>query len=379
MSRYLILTGATGLLGQYLLRDLLLAGTLVAVLVRPRAGETAHARIGRVLGRWQNELGRALPMPAVLEGDVRAEGLGLSGEDHGWAARHCDRMLHCAASLTFRDGAPEREPWLTNLAGTSNVLDFCRQTGIRQLHHVSTAYVCGRATSPVFEPDLDRGQEFRNDYERSKFEAEKRVRAAGFLDAATIYRPAIIVGDSHSGYTSTYHGLYAYLHFAWVLRQQARLGPDGKWHVPVRVSLTGAEPRNLVPVDWVSAVISHLVLSPAAHGRTYHLTPTKPVTAGEIEAAMAEGFGYHGPTFVGPDGLAPVELNELERLFYDQVATYQPYWSEEPAFDCANTLAAAPHLACPALDGEVLRRFIAFAVADRWGKRRRSTRESTGR
>jgi len=120
----------------------------------------------------------------------------------------------------------------------------------------------------------------------------------------------------------------------------------------------------------VSAAIARLVLEPAHHGRTYHLTPTRPVTARTIEAALAARFRYHGPTFAGPGALDGGDLTETEKLFYNYVAGYEAYWTQEPAFDCTNTRTAAPHLPCPEIDEALLQRLIDYAVADRWGKRR---------
>ena len=52
MSKYLLLTGATGLVGQYLLRDLLLEGMPVAVLIRSQGqvAETGGTGKQKVLG-----------------------------------------------------------------------------------------------------------------------------------------------------------------------------------------------------------------------------------------------------------------------------------------------------------------------------------------
>ena len=97
------------------------------------------------------------------------------------------------------------------------MLELCRDLGIRQFHHVSTAYVCGLRSDRCREAELDVGQIFGNDYERSKLEAETMVRQAAYLDRPTIFRPAIIVGDSESGYTSTFHGFYALLKLAHTL------------------------------------------------------------------------------------------------------------------------------------------------------------------
>ena len=367
MRGILLLTGATGLVGRYLLGDLRARGIPVAALVRPRGAETAAARLGRVLAAGEGVAGTG-PPPVCLEGDVTAPGLGLSAAQGDWVGRHCGRVLHAAASLNFRGPGPGGEPRRTNLEGTRNVLDFCRWAGVREFHHVSTAYVCGLREGPVREDEPAGGRGFRNDYERSKAEAEAEVRAAGFLDRPTVYRPAVVVGDSRSGFTSTYHGIYAYLQFVDVLRRHAVPGPDGRWTLPVRLNLTGDERRNLVPVDWVSAAIAELVCDPRSHGRTYHLAPDRPVSVREIEAAAADAFNYRGPTFVGPRGLPAGGLNETEERFYEAVGLYQPYWSGEPEFDRANALGALSHLPCPVLDRPMLRRLIDYAVRDRWGK-----------
>lgn len=368
MSEHLLLTGATGLLGRYLLRDLLLEGMPLAVLARSRERDGAAHRVDRIVRHWEAELGRPLPRPVCLEGDITSPGLGLSAEATRWVADHCRAVLHSAASLTFYGSDRTRDPWLSNLTGTGHVLDLCRRTGLRELHYVSTAYVCGRRPGPVLEDELDAGQEFRNDYERCKCEAERTVRAADFLSRLTVYRPAIIVGDSRTGYTSTYHGLYPYLQYVWLLRRYAALDKEGRWDIGVRLNLTGDEVRNLVPVDWVSAVMTRILIDADRHGRTYHLAPDQPADARELEAAMAELFNYYGAVFAGPDALTRGELTENEKSFYQYVERYSPYWEREPVFDCRNTRAAVPDLPCPRVDLPVLRRLIDFAVRDRWGK-----------
>jgi thioester reductase-like protein len=371
---HVLLTGATGLLGQYLLRDLLLAGRQVAVLLRPRGKLTAAERLEATLARWERELGRPLPRPAALEGDLCREDLGLSPEGRAWVAEHCGPVLHNAASVSFTGPDRAAGPWLTNVGGTARLLAFCRRHGLREFHYVSTAYVCGKRTGAVLEDELDRGQELRNDYERSKFEAEKLVRAADFLGPLTVYRPAVLVGDSRTGYTPTYHGLYHYLRFAWMLRQFLPLDADGRLRFSVRLTLTGDEPRNLVPVDWAAAVIAHAVTRPALHGRTYHLTPPRPLTSRQVHDAITDYFRVYGLTYVGPGRLDRRDMNEHEQLFYDGTAGYGGYWDGEPHFDCRHTLAAAPHLPCPPLDHACLLRLIDFAVRDQFGRKREARR-----
>jgi nucleoside-diphosphate-sugar epimerase len=371
MAKHLLLTGCTGLLGQYLLRDLLLEGVAVAALIRSRKDEPAAERLEQVVGHWEGELARPLPRPVCLEGDITRPGLGLSDPARAWVARHCGSVLHNAASLTFVGKDRAKDPWLSNMTGTAHVLDLCKRAGLGELHYVSTAYVCGLRTGVNHEDEFDHAQQFRNDYENSKFGAEKLARSADHLDRLTVYRPAIIVGDSRTGYTTTYHGLYAYLYFGYLYTQLRPREPDGRLRADLRLNLTGDECRNLVPVDWVSAVTTHVVQRPGLHGRTYHLTPLRPVTARELEAAVTRRFDIYGPVFGGPDALREGDLNDLEKMFYEYVAQYQPYWREEPRFDCRNTRAAAGHLPCPPIDAACLERLIDFAVADQWGKGRK--------
>ena len=363
-----LLTGATGLVGQYLVRDLLRAGIKLVVVIRGQAGVSGRQRLAKILSNWDRDGGEPLGRPVCLEGDLTRDGLGLDDEAIRWISQNCGTVLHNAASLSFVGADRAKEPWLSNFTGTRNVLDLCQRTGIADYHHVSTAYVCGKRSGRVFEEDLDCGQQFRNDYEQSKFEAEKLVRSADFLEAPTIYRPAIIVGDSRTGFTSTYHGLYSYLQFVCLLREYMHPRPDGVFHVPVRINLTGNEPRNLVPVDWVSEVIARILQDPELHGRTYHLAPQRCATAREIQDTVAAYFKYTGPYFAGPEALNKGDLNAQEKMFYTYVARYQPYWAEEPRFDCTNTVAAVPDLPCPPIDAACISRLLDYAIRDKWGR-----------
>lgn len=377
MSDYCLLTGATGLVGHYLLRDLLLRGDSIAVLVRGRDGQSPASRIEQILCAWERKLEQKLPRRVhCIEGDITLPDLGLRESDLHWIAGHCSRVLHNAASLTFVGKDRGTDPWLSNLTGTERVLDLCRTTGIRELHYVSTAYVCGRREGLIREEELDCGQAFRNDYEACKFAAEKCVRQADFLDRATVYRPAIIAGDSETGYTTSYNGVYTYLQYPAIVIPYLEVDKAGHPVAPVRFNLTGDEIRNIVPVDWVSAAIAQLVHSPPAHGRTYHLAPVVPTTARGIERAMRTFYNYRGPEFAGPDALAAGDLNYLEQGFYEHVGTYAPYWSQEPRFDRRNVEAELANLPCPPIDDAYLLRLLDFATKDKWGRRVRKRKAS---
>lgn len=368
-ENYVLLTGATGLVGQYLTKDLLLAGQQLALVVRPSKRLDIHQRVELILQRWEKELGCLLPRPVVLQGDVAEAHLGLNARDLAWVRAHCDRVIHNAAILQFDGATMDVEPWRTNFGGTRNVLGLLETMKIREFHYVSTAYVCGTRPDLVMEEELDSGQSFRNDYERSKFESEKLVRSCDGDFSKTIYRPAVIVGDSTTGFTSTYHGLYMYLRLLATLVPQQERNSEGVIETPIRLPMQGDEPRNLVPVDWVSDVMTRIILNPQAHSRTFHLVPDTFVTARKVIEAGYEYFNSAGVVFCGPSDVRPKD-NDFSAKYFENVTTYESYETSDPSFDASHLKEFVPDVACPEITKEVILKFMEFGVQDRWGKGR---------
>ena len=252
-------------------------------------------------------------------------------------------MLHNAASMTFRENK-HGEPFRTNVDGMKNVLSLCEQAGIRQFHHVSTAYVCGLREGRVYEHELDLGQENGNVYEVSKMTAEKLVRAAGFLDQLTVYRPASVVGDSETGYTTSSHGFYLPLQMAYTIADKVPPELMGERFFRL-LGLTGEEGKNLVAVDWLSKAIVELVTHPEHHGQTYHLTNPRPVTVRLIQQIIREAIERHTTKrFVGTP--SKEELVAYEQMFLQYMEIYRSHWRDDPIFDRTNTDRALPHLPC---------------------------------
>lgn len=361
---YLLLTGATGLLGGYLLRDCLRQNLPVAVIVRPTPALSARRRVDQVLAPFETE--RAMPRPVVLEGDLSRPGLGLSDDDRQWLQTNCRRVLHSAASISFHREEKSGEPYRTNVDGTRNLLDLCREAGIEDLHHVSTAYVCGRRSGHVLESELDVGQQQGNDYEQSKVAAEKMVHAAGFRQPPTIYRPSIIVGDSQTGYTTTFHGFYTPLQVAWMLSKAGALPATPNWFLS-ELGLTGQERKNIVPVDWVSRVIVELLQNRAAHGRTYHLTCSNPPSAQDIDSAIGDAIRARlNGSGEGVSRTAGTRLPESIDV-RQHMDVYRAYFRDHPEFDTSQLRQAAPHLPCPAVDRTLLTRMASYALEANFG------------
>jgi nucleoside-diphosphate-sugar epimerase len=366
--RHTLLTGASGLLGGQLMARLLDRGNQLAVLVRPSAKLSGRERIEAILAREEATLGRLLPRPVVLEGDLTAPSCGLADAEIIWLKRACGAVLHNAASLEFIGADRAGEPWQTNVTGTTNLLGLVERAGIEEFHHVSTAYVCGLTPGPIPEGPSTGEHGFRNDYEASKHEAERLVRSARFLREPTFYRPAVIVGDSRTGATTTYHGMMAMLQLMTVIVRSLPADENGFRKVSLRLAMTGEEKRNMIPVDWVADVIARLFADPAARGQTIHLAPEKPITIRQIIDFTSSYLNSGGVEFCGPT--KPAELNDVESFAYGGKGLYEAYEQTDPIFETGNLKRLVPDLPCPVIDEAMMHRFLAYGDADRWGKRK---------
>jgi len=217
----------------------------------------------------------------LVEGDITAGDLGL-GRDRDALVRDVTAIWHLAAVYDL--SAARELAFAVNVGGTRNVLDFAaRCPSLGRLHYVSTCYVSGRYAGVFSEDDLEKGQEFNNFYEETKYRAEVDVRYAMQEGLpATVYRPSIVVGDSRTGETAKYDGPYFIIR--WILRQR------GTAVVPV-VGDPDATRVNLVPSDFVIDAIVHLSALPHSLGRTYQLADPDPLTVNELLEVLGHATG----------------------------------------------------------------------------------------
>jgi amino acid adenylation domain-containing protein/thioester reductase-like protein len=204
-----LLTGATGYLGSYLLRELLTDGRRhVSALVRGADDGAARRRLGETLCHYFGaEEGAALRDNArlmVLAGDLRRDDLGLSVRNHDRLADSLQAVFHCAANV--KHFGHYREFHADNVAATARLLQLAgkRAATPADFHLVSTLSVCGKAPEHGFRlfTEYDTAPEVldENYYIRSKQEAERLVIAArGSLANACIHRIGNVVFAAEGG------------------------------------------------------------------------------------------------------------------------------------------------------------------------------------
>src|SRR5688572_19456634 len=248
MKPPVFMTGATGFLGMEVLARLLEAGDReVVCLVRAADGSAAEARLDGVLETLWDDPAPYRGRVRAVAGDLTAPGLGITNGERAALAEEIGCVLHCAASISF--DLPLEEARRINVEGTREVIGFARESKalgrLDRFLHVSTAYVAGAYPGTFGEGQLVAGQQFRNTYEQTKWEAEQIVAEADDL-APAVVRPSIVMGESDSGWTPAFNVLY------WPLRAFSRGLFDT---VPAL-----ADGRvDVVPVDYVADGIVHLL------------------------------------------------------------------------------------------------------------------------
>ena len=337
------ITGFPGFIADRLLERLARQDCRFILLVQPswltRAREEM-ARIAQLTGRDTADF-------QIVEGDITQPHLGLSGVNLELAQQQTTRIFHLAAVY---DLAVERElAFRVNVGGTRNVLEFARSMRfLKHFHHVSTCYVAGKRQGMILETELRHDASFRNFYEESKYLAEMEVEAAKSSLPITIHRPAVVCGDSQTGDTVKYDGVY-YL-ILYLL-----LWPNGLSFINIgnyRVSL------NLVPVDFVVDAMASLAFDQRAIGKTVQLADPSPLTTYGLFNAVAKSINGKQSRITPPASWVRFFLMlppspKLTGLPHHAV----PYFFVKQLYDSsqAQALLAAHQIRCPPFESYVNR------------------------
>lgn len=349
-----LITGATGFVGRYLTRALLESGAQVWVVVRPDASATMQQRVSDIFQDCINKYPTKL---RAVEGDILHKDLGITKTILQELDRHEVIIWHLAANLSF-SAKNQAEVQKTNYDGTINATALANKIAA-QFFHMSTAYVCGSVSS-MSENELNKGQRFRNQYEKSKFRAEQHVQHNCRVPYI-IFRPSIIIGDAYRGKAEgCTFGYYRYMFVFHFLKQQIvkALQRQNIWGLFFRKTKTSFDsnkdiltvpwlvlpyPRNarvdLIPVDYIVSSMINLYKS-SIRGKVVHLTQKHLPQFNFLLKALLYDLGYRRVVFVPVPSwvfrclvrclyLVAVPL----RKYIRSIMWYTPYFTQHCRFE----------------------------------------------
>ncbi|MEH7732671.1 amino acid adenylation domain-containing protein [Bacillus pumilus] len=284
-----LLTGATGFLGAYLIKELVQMHPTIQIycVVRARDKQHARQRIQVNMEKYHLWDEHYLKHLKPIVGYLDKPQLGLSTDEFQQLAQTIDAIYHNGAKVNYVQ--PYHMHKDTNVTGTENIIKLACTEQVKPVHFLSTIAIFGPAgyldgTSDLFEDtsidaylpivEKDIG------YSQSKWVAEKIMWEAKKRGVPiTVLRPGFIMGDSQTGVHNTEDYMARLIKGCIQLKAYGEL-PNQR--------------KEFVPVDFVSKAITTICKDPANFGKAYHLVPPQEesMELGEFFQKITEEIGY---------------------------------------------------------------------------------------
>ena len=257
-------TGATGFIGKRLVKKLLeRKGAVVHFLIRKESAD----KVAELRSYWVVSATRAVP----VFGDLTAKKLGVASDEIKKLKGQVDHFYHLAAVYDL--GADEETQVAVNIDGTRNTVDLAKAIDAGHFHHVSSIAAAGLYEGVFREDMFDEAEGLDHPYFQTKHESEKIVRQDCKVPW-TVYRPAMVVGDSTTGEMDKIDGPYYF--FKLIQRLRQLLPP---W-MPT-VGLEGGR-INIVPVDFVVNALNVISHQQSIVHKCFHLVDPVGYRVGDV-------------------------------------------------------------------------------------------------
>ncbi|MET7615514.1 thioester reductase domain-containing protein [Streptomyces sp. NPDC005408] len=342
------LTGATGFLGAFLLKELLARGLVVHCLVRAADAEAGLERLKKNLSTYEID-DLDLDRVRVVRGDVTKPRLGMEESAYTELAGRIGAIYHSAAKVNFLT----LYKWLrkSTVDGTHEILRLACAAKAA-LHHVST--------TGVFEPKAALGPRRELDptgppetlslgYTKSKWVAEQLVREAGRRGVPiTIHRPGQVWGDTRTGACQPNDFVWRFIKGSI----QAGLYPR-KFRLDM----------NMVPVDYVSAAIVAISRDPASTGRAFHEVSPGSLDSNEILGLIrSSGYELKEVSIIKWMKAISADVNNSMYPLMAMIVDLEKVEVAEFADGDTREFLSGSGVQCPSIDEKVFAAYVAYFV-----------------
>lgn len=315
-----------------------LAGNMLRQLVHDHKGEIGHIHLlvlpaflqkaEEDIRRMANSTGTDISTFSIIAGDITKPDLDMEPETLESLERSVTHVFHFAAVYDL--AVPAEIAWKVNVTGTAYVNAWTKTLrNLKRYAYFSTAYVSGKREGRIYENELSEGQGFKNHYEETKYEAELLVEELKKVLPVTIFRPGIVKGNSITGVTVKFDGIYFLLNLFDRLRLLPAIPYMGE----------GTAEGNFVPSDYVLQAASYLAIDPVGQGKTYHLTDPNPYRMKDIYRMIAEAYLGRRPKGSIPLSLAKFPLTfAVIRKWLGVEKEALDYFLIDSSYDCSQTV-----------------------------------------
>jgi nucleoside-diphosphate-sugar epimerase len=342
------ITGFPGFIAGRLVEKLAKPETQIFLLVQKNFVDKAMKDLGLIAERTKTPLDNF----ALIVGDITQKNLGMSEDDFEIVRDETTDVYHLAAIYDLN--VEKKLAFRVNVEGTKNVNEVVTKiANLNRYNYISTCYVAGERKGLIKEDELKHGANFRNYYEETKYLAELEVEKLKKDYPVTIFRPAVVCGDSKTGETAKYDGIYYVIKFLLRAPSIFRLVNVGNKDVRL----------NLVPVDFVVNGMVALAKDEKAKGKTIALADPNPATTEEVCDAIAVAVTGKKSVYTPPPKWVEAFLNTpisppITGLPHSGV----PYFFVPQTYDASisKKLLAAHGIACPKVSSYV-KNLVQFA------------------
>lgn len=261
-------TGATGFIGKRLVKKLLeRKGAVVHFLIRKESAD----KVDGLRAYWGLKDAKSAARAVPVFGDLTSKKLGVTSDAAKALKGHVEHFYHLAAVYDL--GADEESQIAVNIEGTRNTIDFAKTIDAGHFHHVSSIAAAGLYEGVFREDMFDEAENYDHPYFMTKHESEKIVRKDCKVPWS-VYRPAMVVGDSQTGEMDKIDGPYYF--FKLIQRMRQLLPP---W-MP-GIGLEGGR-INIVPVDFVVDALYFISHKAGIAKKCYHLVDPVGYRVGDV-------------------------------------------------------------------------------------------------
>ena len=345
-----LVTGATGFLGAFLLDELLRTtgqDTRFYCVVRDRTSGQDRP-INRVLGtlKFYGLASQSLEDRIVpVTGDLTQPNLGLAQDEYQRLAEEVDLIFHCAASVNYVYPYATVKPHTVD--GTLEVIKFACSAKTKPIQYISSNGIFpGGDDAPYLENDQIDGfvDRMEGGYNQAKWVAERLVWSAMARGLPVcIFRPGNIGHHTSTGVVNP-NDFQTMIIKACVRSGWAPLAPDWLF--------------EMTPVDFLAKAITKISDDPAHLGKVYNVVQQNPVPADHVFAYM-QSNGYVTDRVPLSDWKSRLRAtadqeNDMELKFLAQsLDSVEPYLTDASVYDNSRFSEALSQMGLPVPTSDV--------------------------